>query len=58
MVLGVSTLIGFGLWTPPQTEGVLLGIAHQGLGAILFASAMMLMRASLKPRVQPVTLAV
>jgi cytochrome c oxidase assembly protein subunit 15 len=58
MVLGVSTLIGFGLWAPPQIEGVLLGIAHQGLGAILFASAMMLMRASLKPRVQPLKLAV
>jgi cytochrome c oxidase assembly protein subunit 15 len=57
MVLGVSTLIGFGIWAPPQIEGVLLGIAHQGLGAILFASAMMLMRASLKPRVQPLKLA-
>jgi heme a synthase len=57
MVLGVSTLIGFGIWAPPQIEGVLLGIAHQGLGAVLFASAMMLMRASLKPRVQPLKLA-
>jgi cytochrome c oxidase assembly protein subunit 15 len=58
MLLGISTLIGFGHWAPPQIEGVLLGIAHQGLGAILFASAMMLMRASLKPKVQPLKLAV
>ncbi|MFY7761316.1 COX15/CtaA family protein [Aquidulcibacter sp.] len=58
MLLGISTLIGFGHWAPPQVEGVLLGIAHQGLGAILFASAMMLMRASLKPKVQPLKLAV
>ncbi len=58
MVLGVSTLIGFGIWAPPQIEGVLLGIAHQGLGAILFASSMMLMRASLKPRGKPRKLAV
>jgi cytochrome c oxidase assembly protein subunit 15 len=58
MGLGISTLIGFGHWTPPQVEGVLLGIAHQGLGAILFASAMMLMRACLKPKVQPIKLAV
>lgn len=58
MGLGISTLIGFGHWTPPQVEGVLLGIAHQGLGAILFASAMMLMRACLKPKDQPLKLAV
>ncbi len=58
ILLGISTLIGFGYWAPPQIEGVLLGIAHQGLGAILFASAMMLMRASLKPKVHPLKLAV
>ena len=58
MGMGISTLIGFGHWTPPQVEGVLLGIAHQGLGAILFASAMMLMRACLTPKVQPLKLAV
>jgi cytochrome c oxidase assembly protein subunit 15 len=58
MVLGVSTLIGFGHWAPPQIEGVLLGIGHQGLGAILFACAMMLMRATLNPKVQPLKLAV
>lgn len=58
MALGISTLIGFGHWAPPQIEGVLLGIGHQGLGAILFACAMMLMRATLKPKVQPLKLAV
>jgi hypothetical protein len=58
MVLGVSTLIGFGHWAPPQIEGILLGIGHQGLGAILFACAMMLMRATLNPKVQPLKLAV
>lgn len=58
MLLGISTLIGFGRWAPPQIEGVLLGVAHQGLGAILFASSMMLMRASLKPRVPALKLAV
>jgi cytochrome c oxidase assembly protein subunit 15 len=58
LVLGISTLIGFGQWAPPQAEGVLLGVAHQGLGAILFASAMLLMRACLKPKAQPLKPAV
>jgi hypothetical protein len=58
MALGVATLIGFGYWTPPHVNGVLLGVSHQGLGAILFASAMMLMRASIRPRLKALSVAV
>ncbi|GBF57349.1 heme A synthase [Candidatus Phycosocius bacilliformis] len=56
--LGIATLTGFGIWAPPQIEGVMLGIAHQGLGAILFASAMMLIRASLVSKPASLKLAV
>jgi heme a synthase len=48
VVLGVSTLIGYGMWTPPQIRGVLLGIGHQALGAILLTVALLLVRASYK----------
>jgi cytochrome c oxidase assembly protein subunit 15 len=58
MALGIATLIGFGYWTPPHVNGVLLGVSHQGLGAILFASAMMLMRASVRPRPKALSVAV
>jgi cytochrome c oxidase assembly protein subunit 15 len=58
MALGVATLVGFGYWTPPHVNGVLLGVSHQGLGAILFASAMMLMRASVRPRPKALSVAV
>jgi heme a synthase len=44
--LGIATLLGFGVWTPPQIQGVLLGIAHQGFGAILFVAALMFVRAT------------
>jgi heme a synthase len=47
-VLGVSTLIGYGIWTPPQIKGVILGIGHQALGAILFTASLLLVRASIK----------
>jgi heme a synthase len=49
VVLGVCTLIGYGIWTPPHITGVLLGIGHQGLGAILLTSAVLWARAALKP---------
>jgi heme a synthase len=48
VALGVSTLLGYGIWTPPLIKGVLLGIGHQALGAILFTSALLLVRACLK----------
>jgi heme a synthase len=38
VVLGIATLTGFGIWTPPQINGVLLGIGHQGLGALVLLS--------------------
>lgn len=44
--LGVATLLGFGRWTPPQTEGVLLGIAHQGFGAVLFVVVLLFWRSA------------
>jgi cytochrome c oxidase assembly protein subunit 15 len=44
--LGVATLLGFGRWTPPQIEGVLLGIAHQGFGAVLFVTVLLFWRAA------------
>ncbi|WP_284361703.1 COX15/CtaA family protein [Candidatus Phycosocius spiralis] len=58
IVLGIATLIGYRYWTPPHVNGVLLGISHQGLGAILFTSSMMLMRASIKPRPKAFSVAV
>jgi heme a synthase len=47
-ILGVSTLVGYGIWTPPQIKGVLLGIGHQALGAILFTATLLLVRATIK----------
>jgi heme a synthase len=47
VVLGIVTLTGFAHWTPPAFEGVMLGIAHQGLGALLFCSAVLLVRSVL-----------
>ena len=38
VVLGIATLMGYGIWTPPQVKGVLLGIGHQGLGALVLLS--------------------
>jgi heme a synthase len=50
VVLGISTLVGYGIWTPPQIRGVLLGIGHQALGAILFTASLLLVRATLKAK--------
>lgn len=47
VTLGIATLVGFGIWTPPQIQGVLLGIGHQALGAILFTTSLLWLRASL-----------
>jgi heme a synthase len=48
VVLGIATLIGYGIWTPPQTKGVILGIGHQGLGAILLTCSVLWARAAIK----------
>jgi heme a synthase len=48
VLLGISTLVGYGIWTPPQVKGVLLGIGHQALGAILLTCTLLLVRASFK----------
>lgn len=48
VVLGIATLIGYGIWTPPQTKGVILGIGHQGLGAILLTCSVLWARAAMK----------
>jgi heme a synthase len=45
--LGIATLLGFGIWTPPKVQGVMLGIGHQALGAILFTTTLLWLRASL-----------
>jgi heme a synthase len=52
VVLGISTLVGYGIWTPPQVRGVLLGIGHQALGAFLFTVTLLLVRASFKANVK------
>jgi heme a synthase len=46
VVLGVATLVGYGIWTPPQTVGLVLGVAHQGLGAIVVMAGALLLRAA------------
>lgn len=53
IVLGIATLIGYGIWTPPQIKGVVLGIGHQALGAILLTASLLWVRAALiaKPKV-------
>jgi heme a synthase len=48
VVLGISTLVGYGIWTPPQLRGVVLGIGHQALGALLLSAATLWMRAAIK----------
>jgi heme a synthase len=47
VVLGIATLTGYGIWTPPHIKGVVLGIGHQGLGAILFTATLLLLRVTL-----------
>jgi cytochrome c oxidase assembly protein subunit 15 len=47
LVLGVSTLLGYGIWTPPHIYGVVLGIGHQALGAILLTASALWLRASI-----------
>lgn len=44
VVLGVATLMGYGIWTPPQIKGVLLGIGHQGLGALVLLAVALTLR--------------
>lgn len=50
VALGIATLIGYGIWTPPQIKGVILGIGHQGLGAILLTCSALWLRAAMKER--------
>ena len=47
VVLGIITLVGYGIWTPPQTGGVLLGIGHQALGAILLTASLLWVRSAI-----------
>ena len=47
--LGMATLISYGIWTPPHIRGVITGIGHQALGAILFTTSLLWVRAALKP---------
>jgi heme a synthase len=54
VALGVSTLIGYGIWTPPRIEGVLLGIGHQALGAILLTATFLWVRAAIQHQPAPV----
>lgn len=42
--LGIATLMTFGAHPPPALPAVVIGIAHQGLGALVFAAALMLVR--------------
>jgi heme a synthase len=57
VVLGIATLVGYGIWTPPIVQGVLLGIGHQALGAILFTCALLWLRAAMAvPKVAPLKL--
>ncbi len=51
VVLGIATLIGYGIWTPPQIPGVVLGIGHQALGAILFTASLLWMRSAMQTKV-------
>jgi heme a synthase len=51
VVLGIATLLGYGIWTPPQIPGVVLGIGHQALGAILFTAALLWMRSAMQTKV-------
>jgi cytochrome c oxidase assembly protein subunit 15 len=44
--LGVATLTAYGAWTPPQVAGVLIGVAHQGFGAVLWVAAILTVRAA------------
>jgi heme a synthase len=48
VALGIATLIGYGIWTPPQFKGVILGIGHQALGAVLLTASALWARAALK----------
>ena len=47
VVLGILTLVGYGIWTPPQIGGVLLGIGHQALGAILLTASLLWVRSAI-----------
>lgn len=44
VVLGIATLVAYGIWTPPHMFGVILGVGHQALGAILFTCALLWLR--------------
>lgn len=46
IVLGIGTLHMFRYHAPPEIAGVLTGVAHQGLGALVMLSAVLLLRAA------------
>jgi cytochrome c oxidase assembly protein subunit 15 len=46
VVLGIGTLHMFRYHAPPELAGLLTGIAHQGLGALVFAASVLLVRAA------------
>lgn len=46
IVLGIGTLHMFRYHAPPDIAGVLTGVAHQGLGALVMLSAVLLLRAA------------
>jgi heme a synthase len=46
VVLGIGTLHMFRYHAPPELSGLLTGIAHQGLGALVFVASVLLVRAA------------
>lgn len=46
ILLGIGTLHMFRYHAPPDIAGVLTGVAHQGLGALVMLSAVLLLRAA------------
>lgn len=51
--LGITTLLAYGIVTPPHVSGVLIGVAHQGLGAVLFVIAALALRSALPGPARP-----
>jgi heme a synthase len=50
VVLGIVTLVSYGIWTPPQMRGVLIGIGHQALGALLLTASLLWVRAAIRTK--------
>lgn len=46
MALGIATLFVFRVAAPPEMSGIVTGVAHQGLGALVWLSAVLFWRAS------------